>query len=123
MASLTIRTTVAFDPATVARWERLTQRWGTSKSETLRRALETAERVALPPPANGGSDTSTDDLISRMTPMEAFRRIQAQPPGAPGWGAAYRQQLRDQRAKDALVEEERESVRAEQRELAKSRRA
>ncbi len=44
MAAMTIRTTVAFDPATVARWERLTKRWGTRKSETLRRALEAAEK-------------------------------------------------------------------------------
>lgn len=48
MATMTIRTTVAFDPATVARWERLTKRWGVSKSEALRRALEVAEMPALP---------------------------------------------------------------------------
>ena len=44
---MTIRTTVAFDPATVARWERLTRGWGVSKSEALRRALEAAEAPLL----------------------------------------------------------------------------
>jgi len=46
MATMTIRTSVAFDPATVARWERLSKRWGVSKSEALRRALEAAETQA-----------------------------------------------------------------------------
>jgi len=48
---MTIRTTVAFDPATVAHWERLTKRWGVSKSEALRRAPEVAE---MPPSMRGG---------------------------------------------------------------------
>jgi len=38
MATMTVRTTVAFDPATAARLERLAKRWGISKSETMRRA-------------------------------------------------------------------------------------
>ena len=41
MAIMTIRTSVAFDPATVARWEKLSKRWGVSKSEALRRRKKT----------------------------------------------------------------------------------
>lgn len=53
---MTIRPTVAFDPATAARLERLAKRWGVSKSETMRRALESAEKTT---PALDTPDTST----------------------------------------------------------------
>ena len=98
---MTIRTTVAFDPATVARWERLTKRWGVSKSEALRRALEAAE-------AGGGeSDPETPDFAS-MTPVEIMDWLRDHPMGPPGWGEAYQKELREARDRDAEIEEERE---------------
>ena len=104
MATLTIRTTVAFDPATVARWERLAKRWGVSKSEALRRALEAAE---VPSSAAAGI---TDEEIARMTPLEAFAWLQKHPsPPVPGgWGDDPHRELRELRETDARIEEERE---------------
>lgn len=102
MATMTIRTTVAFDPATVARWERLTKRWGTSKSETLRRALEAAEREISP--AEKGSEPD----FTGMSPLEIMDWLAANPQVPPGWGEEFRKELRDQREVDAEIEEERE---------------
>lgn len=45
MAKMTIRSTFALDPGTVAALDRLAEKWGASKSETLRRIVETAARV------------------------------------------------------------------------------
>ena len=45
MAKKTIRSTFALDPETVADLDRLATKWGLSKSETLRRIVETAARV------------------------------------------------------------------------------
>lgn len=45
MAKKTIRSTFALDPETVANLERLAAKWGASKSETLRRVIETAASV------------------------------------------------------------------------------
>jgi hypothetical protein len=56
---MTVRTSVAFDPATAARLERLAKRWGVSKSETLRRALESAE-IAAAKPSLGSSQPTTE---------------------------------------------------------------
>jgi len=69
MATMTIRTTVAFDPATVARWERLTKRWGVSKSEALRRALERAEELSMTPLGTtaASSPTPTRQEIEQMS--------------------------------------------------------
>jgi len=59
---MTVRTSVAFDPATAARLERLAQRWGVFKSETLRRALESAEiaEIAAAKPSLGSSQPTTE---------------------------------------------------------------
>ena len=99
---MTIRTTVAFDPATVARWERLTKRWGTSKSETLRRALEAAEKEN--PPSLSEPD------FTGMKPRQIMDWLAAQPslkiPG--GWGSHSQRELREL---DAQIEEERELTR------------
>lgn len=95
MATMTIRTTVAFDPATVARWERLAQRWGVSKSEALRRALESAEnerpRSSLP----GGMPTM--DEIAAMSPSEALEVLRANPPVTAEQGEQWRNELRETR--------------------------
>lgn len=108
MATMTIRTTVAFDPATVARWERLTKRWGTTKSEALRRALEAAEREIGP--AERGE---VPDFVS-MTPLQIldWLRENPSPPVAGGWGDDPHHELRQMRQRDDEMEEEREEVRA-----------
>ena len=104
MATMTIRTTVAFDPATVARWERLTKRWGTSKSETLRRALEAAERESLSP------SSSPLPEFSGMTPDQILDWMRDNPsPRIPGgWGSDARGEVREIREQDAALEEARE---------------
>ena len=109
MATMTIRTTVAFDPATVARWERLTKRWGTSKSETLRRALEAAEKEPQPPLLD--KPMLTEEEISQLSPIEAFVWLTAHPQVPPGWGESFRRELSAQRDADAQIEEERELAR------------
>jgi hypothetical protein len=105
MATMTIRTTVAFDPATVARWERLSKRWGVSKSEALRRALETAE--ANQPAA---TPTSGEPNFSAMSPIEIMDWLRDHPsPTVPGgWGSDPHRELREMRQADARLEEERE---------------
>lgn len=45
MAKKTIRSTFALDPETVAALDRLSAKWGMSKSETIRRLIEAAARV------------------------------------------------------------------------------
>ena len=109
MATMTVRTTVAFDPATAARLERLAKRWGVSKSETLRRALATAEELSARPVATG--PVPSDEEIAAMTPLEAFEWLQAHPQVPPGWGESFRKELRAARELDAEIEEEREQAR------------
>ncbi len=101
MATMTIRTTVAFDPATVARWDRLAKRWGVSKSEALRRALETAER-SLPPASEDPPD------FSGMTPLGIMDWLRDHPQVPPGWGESLRQELRLARERDAEIGDQRE---------------
>ncbi len=72
MATMTIRTTVAFDPATAARLDRLAKRWAVSKSETLRRALEKAERA-------GGVETIDPPDFTEMTPLQILDWLKANP--------------------------------------------
>jgi predicted transcriptional regulator len=105
MATMTIRTTVAFDPGTVARLERLARRWGVSKSETLRRALQLAEEAA----ASGG--TAEPDF-SRMTPLQLMDWLQRNPQVEAGWGDDHRRQLREDRDVDAEIEDARERERS-----------
>ncbi len=45
MARMTVRSTFSLDPETVAELDRLAERWGASKSETLRRVVAAAARV------------------------------------------------------------------------------
>jgi predicted transcriptional regulator len=45
MAKMTVRSTFALDPETVATLDRLADKWDMSKSETLRRVIEAAARV------------------------------------------------------------------------------
>jgi predicted transcriptional regulator len=102
MATMTIRTTVAFNPASAARLERLAMRWGVSKSETLRRALEKAEQEA---PDEGIQPPD----FSGMAPLEILDWLARNPsPGIPGgWGDDPHQELREMRELDAKIEEER----------------
>lgn len=103
MATMTIRTTVAFDPASVARLERLASRWGVSKSETLRRALEDAEKAAA-------GDTGGEPDFQEMSPRQILEWIETNPlPPIPGgWGDDPHREIREMRERDALIEEERE---------------
>ena len=109
MATMTIRTTVAFDPATAARLERLAKRWGVSKSETLRRALETVENQTR---STGTMDPLADDEIAAMTPRQAFEWLRANPQSPPAWGNDGRKEILAMREMDAQIEEHRESQHA-----------
>ncbi len=102
---MTIRTSVAFDPATVSRWQRLAQRWGVSKSEALRRALEAAEKQA-------GASSEPD--FDSMSPVEIldWLRDHPRPPVPGGWGEDPHAELRAMRERDEEIEEERERARA-----------
>jgi hypothetical protein len=97
---MTIRTTVAFDPATAQRLERLAKRWGLSKSETLRRALEAAERdLAM--------ETRPKSDFTKMTPAEALEWLHSHPTHPPGTGDRWSREIRRQRAADAVDEQRR----------------
>jgi Ribbon-helix-helix protein, copG family len=98
MAIMTVRTTVAFDPATAQRLERLAKLWGISKSETLRRALEAAEK-------NLTDDPRSD--FSKMTPREALKWLHANPVHPPGAGNQWSKEIRRQRIADASSEQRR----------------
>ncbi len=103
MATMTVRTTVAFDPASAARLERLALRWGVSKSETLRRALEDAEKEAA-------TENSGEPDFQGMTPLQILEWLDENPsPGIPGgWGGDPHREVREMRERDAKIEEERE---------------
>lgn len=94
MATMTIRTTVAFDPATVARWERLAKRWGVSKSEALRRAIEAADTPQNPPSQGAPLDPAR---VAKMSPAQALAWIAQHGLVSPGAGQAWREQLRETR--------------------------
>jgi len=103
MATMTIRTTVAFDPATVARWERLAQKWGVSKSEALRRALESAENQR---PVASLPGVVPD--FTTMSPLQILDWLRVNPQVPPDWGANFRRELHEARDRDAAIEESRE---------------
>jgi hypothetical protein len=105
MAAMTIRTTVAFDPATAARLERLAKRWGVSKSEAMRRALEQAEQAAA---------TTSPEIpdFTGMSPIEILDWLGENPQVPGGWGNDARRELLEMRERDAEIEEERERERA-----------
>ena len=98
MTASTVRTTVAFDPATAARLERLAKRWGVSKSETLRRALELSENA---------QPASAPDF-SGMSPLQIldWLRQHPSPPIPGGWGDDPHLEMREMREMDAKVEDE-----------------
>jgi hypothetical protein len=99
MASMTIRTTVAFDPTTVGRWERLSRRWGVSKSEALRRALEMAESaqqsdtVALKPLTSPPEPAA----IAEMSPAQVFSWLEFHSLVTADAGIQWREQVRQTR--------------------------
>ena len=102
MATMTIRTTVAFDPATVARWERLTRRWGTTKSETLRRALEAADRETA------AAEGEMVDF-SGMAAQEILNWIESHPLASEKSGEQWSAAIRLEREAEAVRAEERAS--------------
>ncbi|MCA1779845.1 MAG: ribbon-helix-helix protein, CopG family [Xanthomonadaceae bacterium] len=53
MVTPTIKSTYSLDPRTVRDLERLARRFGTSKSEVLRRAVQSLASQETPPEANG----------------------------------------------------------------------
>jgi hypothetical protein len=95
MATMTVRTTVAFDPTTAARLERLAKRWGISKSETLRRALESAELAASKPIVHSAQPSMEE--IAAMTPQDAIDWLQSNPFVTKNQGVEWRDQLRETR--------------------------
>ena len=99
MASMTLRTTVAFDPATVARWERLSKLWGVSKSEALRRALAAADQASAPvaPPAPGDSRLPSRDQIERMSPRQALECLRTHSLVTAEEGEQWRREVRETR--------------------------
>jgi hypothetical protein len=107
MATMTVRTTVAFDPATAARLERLARRWGVSKSETLRRALEMVENDSL------SSSKEVPDF-GHMTALQIMDWLKENPqaPIPGGWGDDPNRELRELRERDAEIENERELTRS-----------
>jgi hypothetical protein len=107
MATMTVRTTVAFDPASAARLERMAKRWGVSKSETLRRVLETAENDNL-------LASKEEPDFSHMTALQILDWLKEHPqaPLADGWGEESYRELREMRERDAEIENEREQLRS-----------
>lgn len=94
---MTIRTTVAFDPATVARWERLTKRWGVTKSETLRRALEAAEKEIAKTPAPHAEQPD----FTGMSPAQILDWIAAHPLLPAGSGNRWSAEIKAERQAEA----------------------
>lgn len=70
MAIPKIKATYSLDVETVGALERVARRWGVSKSEALRRAIQASDASATTPAtASGGEDTTNPRLA-------AFRRLQ-----------------------------------------------
>lgn len=99
MATTPIRTTVAFDPGTVSRWERLARRWGVSKSEVLRRALQIAEAGLSPATTGTGPPAPplTAGEIADMSPAEAFAWLESHSLVPAEAGDLWRDELRQNR--------------------------
>lgn len=95
MATMIIRTTVCFDAATAARLERLAKRWGVSKSETLRRALEYAEIASSTP--NPASAQLSLQEIAVMTPSDALAWLESHSLVSADQGVQWREQLKENR--------------------------
>jgi hypothetical protein len=107
MATMTVRTTVAFDPASAARLERMAKRWRVSKSEALRRALEIVE--------NDNLLASAEELdFGQMTALQILDWLKEHPqaPLSGAWGEDSYRELRDMRERDAEIENEREQLRS-----------
>jgi len=100
MAAMTVRSTVAFDPATAARLERFAKRWGVSKSGALRRSLAEA-KINNPPTPSEATD------FSAMTPLQILDWLAGNPQVPAGWGDDCRRELADMREQDAQIEEQR----------------
>lgn len=108
MATMTIRTTVAFDPATVARWERLARQWGTSKSETLRRALQAAEVQLSQQSGGNGGDHPPD--FTGLSPMEIMNWLSEHPLAPGGLGESWSREIREERQAEASRSADREDT-------------
>jgi len=83
MAIPVIKTTYALDAETVQVLERMAQRWGTSKSEALRRAIRAAAAA---------TNAEPDDAV---TALDRLQRAAAVPPArAKEWVRAVRAERR-----------------------------
>ena len=68
MASITVKSTYSLDVETVRQLENLAQRWNTSKSGALRRAIQAAAEQALP------ADNEGLDALDRLQSLLALDR-------------------------------------------------
>jgi len=75
MAKMTIRSTFALDPETVATLDRLAEKWGVSKSAALRRIIDAAALVEE-------VDTSSDAMAALE---ELQERLELSPDQAEVW--------------------------------------
>ncbi len=84
MASATVKATYSLDPGTVSRLEEIARRWGTSKSEALRRAIRAAAGEGLSEP---------DDPLAALEALQ--RGVSLTPARAAAWSARARRERRD----------------------------
>ena len=75
MAKMTIRSTFALDPETVAALERLAEKWGVSKSAALRRIIDAAAVVE-------GVDSAADGMAALK---ELQERLALSPEQVEAW--------------------------------------
>lgn len=89
MASPTIKATYTLDVATIRVLERVAKRWGVSKSEALRRAIQASASIAADP----------QTPLAALEEMQAAARLSAT--AADAWSRAARAERRQVRGKPA----------------------
>ena len=87
MATTTIKATYSLDPETVRLLERVSRRWGVSKSEALRRAIRAS--ASLPPEA--------DDRVSALDRLQEATALSAG--AAASWARKARAERRAARGR------------------------
>jgi predicted DNA-binding protein len=83
MATPKVKTTYALDAETVQTLERMARRWGTSKSEALRRAIRAAAETASDAP---------DDVVAALDRLQRAAALRAS--GARAWAQKARAERR-----------------------------
>ncbi len=84
---MTVRTTVAFHPATAARLEWRAKRWGVSKSEAMRSPMRASRRLAnVATPRLRKTQAATDHDSPRCQPSNRARQQGRRPPSGGGHG-------------------------------------